>query len=80
LSCGGQTKRRLPTLPGLLPQDEINHLTWENLLHFRAWSRICEYTHSHPELVSEVVMEDNSKDEPIGWIVFGAERIPSLHQ
>ncbi|EDN71182.1 Arylsulfotransferase [Beggiatoa sp. PS] len=65
----------------LMPRDKIDKIkpTWENVLDFRAWSRTREYTHTlPPELVWEVVMEDNSKTNPIGWIIFGAERIPTL--
>jgi len=62
-----------------VPQDEINKITWDNVRQFPSWSRIREYTHTNsPELVWEAVMKDNSKENLIGWIIFGAERIPSL--
>ncbi|MCK5718538.1 MAG: aryl-sulfate sulfotransferase, partial [Thiomargarita sp.] len=66
----------------LMPHDKIDKIkaTWGNLLQFRAWTRTREYTHTNPpELAWEVIMEDNSKEKPTGWIIFGAERIPSLH-
>ncbi len=63
----------------LLPRDEIDKITWKNVLNFRAWTRVREYTHTNPpEVVWEIVMDNDSMEEPLGWIVFGAERIPSL--
>ncbi len=63
----------------LLPQDEISKITWDNVRNFPSWSRVREYTHTNPpKLVWEAVMKDDSKEEPIGWIIFGAERISSL--
>lgn len=63
----------------LLPRDEIDKITWKNILDFRAWTRVREYTHTNPpEIVWEIIMKDDSKKESVGWIIFGAERIPSL--
>ena len=63
----------------LLPQDEIRKITWDTVRSFLSWSRVREYTHTNPpELVWEVVMKDKAKKKPIGWIIFGAERMPSL--
>jgi len=30
----------------LLPQDEISKITWKNIINFRAWIRVREYTHN----------------------------------
>ncbi|MDM8564445.1 aryl-sulfate sulfotransferase [Candidatus Halobeggiatoa sp. HSG11] len=63
----------------LLPQDKINHIRWDNILDFRAWTRTREYTHTNPpELVWEVVMENNSKENSVGWIIFSAERVSNI--
>ncbi len=63
----------------LLPRDEIEKITWTNVLQFNSWTRIREYTHTTPpELVWEVVLEDTSEEDPIGWALFGGERLGSL--
>lgn len=63
----------------LLPRDEIEKITWTNVLRFNSWTRMREYTHTTPpELVWEIVLEDTSDQDPIGWALFGGERVASL--
>lgn len=62
----------------IFPRNEIEKVTWE-APRFKSWSRIREYTHTTPpEVVWEVVLEDKSDEDPIGWSIFGGDRLPSL--
>ena len=60
------------------PQEQIDQVTWDNALTFPSWTRVREVRHSDSaEVVWEVVLKDES-DDPLGWTVFGADRLPSL--
>lgn len=59
------------------PQEEIDQVTWDNALQFPSWTRVREVTHtSPPEVAWEVVLKDDSEQDPLGWTVFGADRLP----
>lgn len=74
-----QTGNILVAFGGLFHQDDINNLTWEHIENFLCWTRIREYTHTHPAyLVWEIVLDNRSKEVPMEWVAFGAKRIPSL--
>ena len=60
-------------------REAVKKISWENAIRFGSWSRIREYTHTTPpELVWELVLENKSKEVPIGWSIYGGERLPSL--
>jgi len=60
------------------PTASLPQATWRNILTFPSWSRIREVTHTTPpQVVWELVVRDPSPD-PLGWTIFGAERLPSL--
>ena len=43
-------------------------------------ARIVEVTHSEPpEIVFELLIEDPSAEDPIGWMVYRSERLPDLY-
>ncbi|MEY4767413.1 MAG: Arylsulfate sulfotransferase AssT precursor [Pseudomonadota bacterium] len=72
---------------GLLPKNQLQGLTWEkaehlnqvrwtNLEDFRGWGLIREYTHTKPpRVVWETVMENLSKEVPVEWVLFSAQKI-----
>jgi hypothetical protein len=61
------------------PQEEIDKVTWSNVLEFPSWTRVREVRHTlPPEVVWEAVLKDDSEVEPLGWTVFGADRLPKL--
>jgi hypothetical protein len=61
------------------PQEQIERVNWDNVLEFPSWTRVREVTHTHPpQVVWEVTIKDNDREEPLGWTVFGADRLPSL--
>lgn len=60
-------------------REGVKENDWRKALLFGSWSRIREYTHTTPpELVWEVVLENKSKQEPVGWSIYGGDRLASL--
>ena len=60
----------------LLPNDKVAELTWETIPDAAAWTRIREYAHtSPPEVLWEVVMNNGSDEDSLGWLLFASERI-----
>jgi hypothetical protein len=61
---------------GLLPQDNIQNITWDNIEKFRGWALIREYTHTTPtRVVWETVIDNQSKDVPLEWVMFSTRKI-----
>ena len=73
---------------GLLPREkmksltwskaeQLNQVTWNNLEDFRGWGLIREYTHTKPpRVIWETVMDNQSKEVPVEWALFSAQKIP----
>jgi hypothetical protein len=60
----------------LLPNDKLPQLTWDNILSVGGWTRIRELTHTEPpEVLWEVVMDNGSDPDAIGWHIFSSERM-----
>lgn len=60
----------------LLPPDQIPILTWDNIPENTGWTRIREYTHTTPpNILWEVVMDNGSAPEALGWFIFSSERV-----
>jgi hypothetical protein len=63
----------------MIPRDDIEGVTWDDFLRKACCSRIREYTHTEPaEVVWELVLRDSFENGPIGWSIYGGERLPSL--
>ena len=61
-----------------LPQGE-ERLTWDNALRFSPWTRVREMTHTTPpHILWEVVLRDETEGSPVGWTLFGAQRLSAL--
>ncbi|MFZ4666511.1 MAG: aryl-sulfate sulfotransferase [Prochlorotrichaceae cyanobacterium] len=60
----------------LLPPDKIQTLTWDEIPDDTGWTRIREYTHTTPpNILWEVVMDNGSAPEALGWLIFSSERV-----
>lgn len=71
-----QTKNILVAYGALLDRETLDEVDWpsSSRLGFTQWTRIREYVRSDPpEVVFEVVID--GQDSPIGWTLFGVERI-----
>ena len=57
---------------------ESGKFDWSNPIALHSWTRLLEYKRSDPpEVVWEMVLLDNSEENPVGWSLFGAEHLPS---
>ncbi|MCP5112589.1 MAG: aryl-sulfate sulfotransferase [bacterium] len=66
----------LVTYGSTLRRDNLEQLTWRQLTNAGSWSRIREYTHTTPpELVWELVLDGGSRENSIGWSIYGADRL-----
>jgi len=62
----------------LLDQDSLDKVTWDvrSRSKYKQWTRLREYKHTTPpEIVFEVILRDKY---PMGWTLFGAERLPRI--
>jgi arylsulfate sulfotransferase len=74
-----KTKNLLVGYGLILPNDHLEQITWKSVIDYRSWTRVREFTHTQPaQVVWEMVMNNEDKDNPVGWIVFRAEHMSSL--
>lgn len=63
----------------VMPREAVasGKFRWTGVLGFHSWTRLRQYKHTSPaELVWEMVLDDQSAEDPIGWSLFGAEHLP----
>ena len=71
-----ETQNVLVAYGALMNQEKLNEVTWENRVNYNMWTRLREYKRTDPpEVVWEIVLKDEA---PLGWTLFGAERLPRL--
>ena len=71
-----ETQNILVAYGALMNQDKLNEVTWENRAGFNQWTLLREYKRTDPpEVVWELVLRDEA---PMGWTLFGAERLPRV--
>jgi hypothetical protein len=64
----------------VLARDQLKQHSWDTVLGSKSWTRIREYTHTTPpQLVWEVIINNDSKTDGPGWTLFGVKRIPNLN-
>lgn len=71
-----ETGNILVCFGALVSQDHYDEMTWLNRGRFPQWTMVREYTHTTPaEIAWEMRILPLTDESPIGWTLFGAERI-----
>lgn len=71
-----ETQNILVAYGALMNQEKLNDVTWENRARFNQWTLLREYKRTDPpQVIWELVLRD---EEPMGWTLFGAERLPRV--
>ncbi|MCP5117453.1 MAG: aryl-sulfate sulfotransferase [bacterium] len=73
-----ETENVLVAYGALLDPESIGTVSWEprSRLQYSQWTRVREYKRTDPpEVVYEVIIRD---EPPMGWTLFGAERLPRV--
>ena len=74
-----QTENLLVSYGRLLPRPVDRRKSWGDLADSPSWTRIREYHRGDPsEIVWEISLGDESGQVPVGWSLFGGERLPNL--
>ncbi|MEM7370372.1 MAG: aryl-sulfate sulfotransferase [Bacteroidota bacterium] len=72
-----QTGNILAGYGAIVSQANLDEMDWWNRAQFRMWTMVREYTHTFPAtVVWELRVLPRHEESPVGWTLFGAERIP----
>ena len=76
-----QTGNILAGYGAIVSQEHLKEMTWENRADYPQWTMVREYKHTSPaQIVWEMRLLPRTEKSPVGWTLFGAERIELKQQ